>query len=366
MEEVGAPLRTPLVRSMDDLDSGARFRALTARGADHDGARIMTGRGESVGRGSLGPYLLLTLGIAGISTASLWARLSGASGTELAFRRLILTVPILWLFTVRRGGSAAPQSVAAGPILVSGACLAVHFAAYFASLARLESVAVTLVFVSMHPVMLFAIEHRLRRAPRTSAAERRAFAGVLLAVAGSIWLARDELRREEGDLLGIGLGLVSALGMVGYLLAGRAVAGKLLPSVYARRTYAIAAMWLGVGLFIGGGNLIPTTAREWQIAGLLALFPTVLGHTPMNAALRHLPATVISTAFLGEVVGASPLGLGLPRRSPADWLLGGWGSHRRGDSVGGAESEIEFAIRRSRSPRTLMCVTATDTRSCRS
>ncbi len=254
----------------------------------------------------IGPYLLLILGIGGISTASLWARLSEASGMELAFRRLILTVPILWLFRARHHAAAPPLSIGRGAILISGACLAVHFAAYFASLARLESVAVTLVFVSMHPVILFAIEAR-----RSDSIDKgkltAALWGVLLAVGGAAWLARDELLRERGDLLGIAFGLLSAFAMVGYLLAGRAIAGQLPPSVYARRAYAIAAAWLGIGLFVTGGHLLPLTPLEWKIAFLLAIFPTVLGHTPMNAALRDLPATVISTAFLGEIVGASLL-----------------------------------------------------------
>lgn len=249
-----------------------------------------------------GPGLLLVVGILGMSSSTLWARQSDAGATELAFRRLILTVPMLLLLT-RGRVKVPPVEVARGPVLVSGICLAVHFAAYFASLERLPSAAVCLVFVSLHPVLLLAIEG-LRGAVRFDVPR---VAGVGLVTLGSVWLARDEMLRADGSLSGVALGVVSAIGMVGYLLAGRA-AGRSLPGmVYARRSYTIAAVWLGLGVFISGRELIPENAHEWRIALLLAFFPTVLGHTPLNAALRHLPATIVSTAYLGEVVGAGIL-----------------------------------------------------------
>ena len=66
-----------------------------------------------------GPSLLLLIGIAGISTASLWARGSSAGGAELAFRRLILTVPILWLLARGRGTAQDPWGRGALWVVVS-------------------------------------------------------------------------------------------------------------------------------------------------------------------------------------------------------------------------------------------------------
>ena len=271
-----------------------------------------------------GPVLLLILGILGISTASLWARESSAGGAELAFRRLILTVPILWAIARLRGEERQRFGRGAPWVAISGLSLAVHFSAYFASLARLDSVAVTLVFVSLHPVLLFGIEGVLFRMRGERSLRTVQLIGVLLAVGGSIFLAADEWGREEGSLVGIGYGALSALGMVGYLLAGRRANRHLSATTYARRSYAVAALFLAVGLIVSGGELLPASGVEWRIALLLALFPTLLGHTPMNAALRHLPATVVSTAFLGEVVGASLLvWVFLGEVPPSGFWLGG-------------------------------------------
>lgn len=253
-------------------------------------------------RRPLAPPLLLVVGILGMSTSSLWARLSESDPAELAFRRLILTVPILWFLARRRGVPAPPAAVARGAVLGSGVSLAIHFAAYFAALERL-SAAVTLVVVSLHPVILVALES-LRGALRP---DRGRIAGIALALAGTLWLARAELVRDDGSVSGVLLGLVSSLAMVGYLLGGRVACRSLPPAEYARRCYAVAAVALSLGIFAAGGDLIPENAAEWRIAALLALFPTLLGHTPLNAALRSLPASVVSTAYLGEVVGASLL-----------------------------------------------------------
>jgi drug/metabolite transporter (DMT)-like permease len=76
----------------------------------------------------------------------------------------------------------------------------------------------------------------------------------------------------------------------------------------------------------GVGVIWPEDGKEWLLAGCLALFPTLLGHTPLNAALRHFPASVVSTAFLGEVAVAPLLVWlypGLGETPPAAFWSGG-------------------------------------------
>ena len=93
---------------------------------------------------------------------------------------------------------------------------------------------------------------------------------------------------------------------------------------YVFWTYLVAAIILAVVVKLTGDSLLPSNGREWRIAILLALLPTLLGHTPLNAALRHLPATVVSTAFLGEVVGGSLLvWVALREPPPANFPWGG-------------------------------------------
>lgn len=62
---------------------------------------------------------------------------------------------------------------------------------------------------------------------------------------------------------------------------------------------------------VAGEPLLPSSTSQavWLLA--LALGPQVLGHTALNAALRRLPAPVVSGAILGEPVIASALAYAL-------------------------------------------------------
>jgi drug/metabolite transporter (DMT)-like permease len=63
------------------------------------------------------------------------------------------------------------------------------------------------------------------------------------------------------------------------------------------------------------------TSALWLLA--LALGPQVIGHTALNAALRHLPAAVVSGSILLEPVIASALALVvLDERAGARTLAG--------------------------------------------
>ena len=96
-----------------------------------------------------------------------------------------------------------------------------------------------------------------------------------------------------GDVVPPRIGILLALGggvaMTGYLFCGRTLRPRLSAVSYVFWTYAVAAVVLGVSVIATSGSLLPTTGREWGLGLLLALFPTLLGHTPLNAALRHLP-----------------------------------------------------------------------------
>jgi drug/metabolite transporter (DMT)-like permease len=52
-------------------------------------------------------------------------------------------------------------------------------------------------------------------------------------------------------------------------------------------------------------RLAPYSPVEWTYFVLLAVVPTILGHTVFNWALRHVRPSAISVAFLGEPVVAS-------------------------------------------------------------
>ena len=64
--------------------------------------------------------------------------------------------------------------------------------------------------------------------------------------------------------------------------------------------------------------------RDYLLFGLMALVPTLLGHTLQNWALGYLPAFVVTVTLLAEPVGAGLLALAIFGEQPG-WpeLLGG-------------------------------------------
>jgi drug/metabolite transporter (DMT)-like permease len=75
---------------------------------------------------------------------------------------------------------------------------------------------------------------------------------------------------------------------------------------------------------IAGDKLLITDGREITLFLLLALIPTVFGHTMFNYALKKVPAHIISTSVLGEPVGATILAyLLLPGEVPGPWIIVG-------------------------------------------
>lgn len=274
----------------------------------------------------VGTWTLLVIGIIGISTSTLWIRLGTAQGdldeVQLAFLRLALAVPVLWLLGKRE--KPFPLTCSGSSILIAGACLALHFGAWMASLAYL-SVATSVVLVYLHPVIIYAIEVMRGR----TTLKVPCIGGVLLTLCGTTILAlfaEDSGQSVQNDhrLWGMGLSVVGSLAFVGYLLAGRSATQQMPTVTYATRAYAVAAFGLLIWLFSMDSKVIPETGLGWGYAALLALFPTLLGHTPLNAALKRLPPTVVSTTYLGEMAGAPLLvWLVIQEAPPTSFWIGG-------------------------------------------
>jgi drug/metabolite transporter (DMT)-like permease len=214
-----------------------------------------------------------------------------------------------------------PRGTSLLATVISSALLGAHFWLWNASLERLP-VSTSLILVNIHPVMVFIIEwSRGRVVPSVLA-----LAGLVAALAGT-WILAGPVEGEGSGrhLEGMALALGGAAALAGYLLAGRSLRRALPVPTYLITVYGGAALLLAMVIcFDPSQQLLPATGWEWLMALLLVIFPTLLGHTPFNAALRLVPATVVSTAFLAEVVGASVLAwIFLHEPLPGGFLLGG-------------------------------------------
>jgi drug/metabolite transporter (DMT)-like permease len=109
-----------------------------------------------------------------------------------------------------------------------------------------------------------------------------------------------------------------------YFLSGRVARQSVAVGPYAFSVYGLSALLLFLSAAIAGDKLLITDGREITLFLLLALIPTVFGHTMFNYALKKVPAHIISTSVLGEPVGATILAyLLLPGEVPGPWIIVG-------------------------------------------
>lgn len=194
----------------------------------------------------------------------------------------------------------------------AGAILAAHFGCFLAGLAT-TSFAAAVTLVSLEPVAVVLVAWAAFGS-RPRAGE---WLGVGLATAGALAVASSG--SQEHKLLGDALVLV-AVALYGlYLGAARGLAGALPPRPYAASVYAAAgASLLVVCAALGLGDqalALPPTSLGAIAA--LAVIPTLGGHTLVQWAARHVPATVVALVSPGETVGSLLIGAVLLEQAPS-------------------------------------------------
>ena len=229
-------------------------------------------------------------------------------------------VPSLSIAAIRLGVSAAVLSVivalryAQWPqgitirhgwlAVLSGACLAVHFATWITSL-QYTSVASSAALVATTPLWVGIVA----RVWFKEALNRYRVIGMALTIAGSIGIAVSDQTASVGTnpLLGNLLAIVGAISGSAYFLLGRGLRSDIPLLHYIWMTYGAAALVLLVAALGFGYTTVPAAGMTWLVLIGLALGPQLLGHTSINYAMRHLSALLVTIALLGEPVGSAIL-----------------------------------------------------------
>ncbi|HEC35333.1 MAG TPA: DMT family transporter, partial [Anaerolineae bacterium] len=186
--------------------------------------------------------------------------------------------------------------------LGAGCLLAVHFATWIISLS-LTSVAASVVLVAISPLFVGLASHLLLKERLT----RPTSIGLIVAMVGSAVIGWGDLGEGSHRLLGDLLALVGALAVAGYFLIGRRLRARLSLLGYVFPVYATAAVVLMGAAALTRAPLTGYPASTWLWLLLLALGPQIVGHSSLNWALRHLTATYVTIAALGEPLGSTLL-----------------------------------------------------------
>jgi drug/metabolite transporter (DMT)-like permease len=186
-----------------------------------------------------------------------------------------------------------------GVVVLAGVLLAAHFACWTPSL-RFTTVASATALVCAQPVWT-AIGNRLlgRRVSRAT------WTGIGLSTLGVALLTWADLevsgRALTGDLLALVAGMLAAA----YTMAGEVARRSVSTAVYTSLCYGTCALVLLGACLVGRVRLSGYDTDTWLRLLALTVTAQLLGHTLFNRVVGRVGATVVATAILLEVPGAS-------------------------------------------------------------
>lgn len=242
--------------------------------------------------------LTVLLSVIFISSSAILIKLSDATPLHNAFYRMLfsalLTSPIIWKQKQKLLELNVKQILFMG---ISGVFLGLHFYVWFTSL-DYTSIASSTVLVCLSPIFT-VIGSALFFKARF---QRKEILLILLAIIGSFVITYKDLNFSGATFLGNSLALLGALLIALYLLIGQHIRQLVSASIYTFFVYAFAALTLGIMTLFHDVPLFQQTSRDWLIFILLALFPTLFGHSILSWALKYLSTPFISTSILFEPV----------------------------------------------------------------
>ncbi|MFH2035348.1 MAG: DMT family transporter [Candidatus Zixiibacteriota bacterium] len=266
-------------------------------------------------------YITLLIATIAVSWAAILFKLSGAEPLPAAFYRLFIAVVILAI-------PALPKFIKSWPVLThkdkwlllfSGLALGLHFATWVTSL-FFTTIANSALIVSTNPVWVLVLEAVFLK----SKIKRSAIIGMIIALAGIVIISQTDISLESDYLIGDLLALIGAILAAVYLLLGRILRAKIDNLSYIFPVYLIAAITLLLISLVYGENLTVYPAKTWFYFLLLAIVPTILGHSLYNWLLKYIQAHIIAITILGEPVGTIILAMIILHQIPSLWaILGG-------------------------------------------
>jgi drug/metabolite transporter (DMT)-like permease len=256
-------------------------------------------------------YGALGIGVLIVSTAALLLRMAidaGADPLAVAAGRLTVAAVLVVPFALAR---RAPELASLGRrdwgiAAIAGLFLALHFATWIASL-KYTSVASSVALVTTNPIWVGLAAWLILGEPPS----RRTVSGIVFAILGSLLIVAADIggvpQPGRAPAFGNLLALAGAMSISGYFLVGRRLNMKLSLLAYVAIVYGAAALAMNVIAQAAGEGIAGLPPQAWLPVLLVALGPQLAGHTILNWSLRHLSATFVALAILGEPVGSAVL-----------------------------------------------------------
>jgi drug/metabolite transporter (DMT)-like permease len=252
----------------------------------------------------MNPYMALAIGVVTVSTSAIFVKLAEAPAGVIAFYRLLFSVLLIMPIFLYKYMQELKVITKRDWIfsIVAGIFLAFHFILWFESL-NYTSVASSTVLVTLQPLFAFIgtyifFKEKLSPKSITSGA---------IAIIGSIIISWGDFRISGMALFGDILALVACALVTAYLLFGQDVRKRLSLITYTFIVYGVSTIALFFYVVLTGESFTGYSQMDWLWFLLLAIIPTLLGHSLFNWAIKYISTNVISMSILFEPIGAAIL-----------------------------------------------------------
>ena len=249
-------------------------------------------------------YFALIIGIFAISTSAILIRWSSSDPLVIgSYRQTFATVLFLpFLIKDKFQEILNLSSREVFELVIIGILLGAHFGFWISSV-KATSVAASVLLGTCHIVYVSIIGWVIFGEKLNS----RGIIGTAIALAGIIILFWGDLVEDPGNFRGNFLAFISGILAGLYYLGGRKHRKNISLSTYAFIVYLSSAIVMWFVVLTQGLEYRSIPNSEFQLFFLMALVPTLLGHTMQNWALAFLPAYVISITLLAEPIGSGLL-----------------------------------------------------------
>ncbi len=253
---------------------------------------------------ALNPYAVLIMGIIGVSTGSIFARLADAPALVTAAYRMGIATLILFPFAVWKTGDEL-RGLSLDDVklaMLSGFFLALHFTAWISSL-DYTAIANSVILVNTSPLWVGLFTPLISKDHISGST----IAGIVASVIGVAIIGFGDFESGGKALWGDLLAILGAISAAVYLLCGRKLRRKLSLLSYIAICYSSAAviLWLVV-LFLK----LPIIAYSMQTMAAfwaMALISQLIGHSSYNWSLKWFSTSLVAVSLLGEPIGSTLL-----------------------------------------------------------
>ncbi|WP_284141753.1 MULTISPECIES: DMT family transporter [unclassified Virgibacillus] len=251
------------------------------------------------------PYIAVVIGVLSVSTSAVLVKLADqAPAAIIANYRLLIAVVLMAPIVYSKYRSEFRLITKRDWFLstLSGIFLAFHFILWFESL-NYTSVASSVVLVTLQPIFAFLGTFFFFKERFTAGA----IISMVIVLFGSFIISWGDFQISGIALFGDMLALLGAITITGYFLLGQHVRKRLSLITYTFVVYGISSITLFIYNVALDNSFTGYPIDHWWIFIALAIFPTFLGHTLFNWALKWLSTSTITMGIVFEPIGASVL-----------------------------------------------------------